>query len=88
MTPLEELDDVTARLAGLHREMADMQRQELEAKADLYFRSSSTSHAGKDREADYGAVDWSVTRIDVRGEIEALRERKDYLTAALWHAKT
>ena len=80
---LAQLELVCAALGKLHRELADINEGEIDATALAYCASTASSHSGRDAEARHGTKDYAVQRVQIRGEIEQLRERQTFLLAAL-----
>lgn len=80
---LVELKQVCSDLALKHLEYAHVVGLETERRAEAYHLSQEKSHAARASESEYSIKDFAVQRIDIRGEIDALRETQTYLLAAL-----
>ena len=65
---------VAGNLANLHEEAAMVFSTERRAKVDGFVRSAETSVAGREREADFHALESTTTLFELRGEIAALQE--------------
>lgn len=80
---LQELEEITTALAGLHKELAEIQAAETRGRLEHQQWSEEQTVTGRKQYADYQVVDLSVDRIKIQGEIAALRERKDFLMVAI-----
>jgi len=80
---LIRLRETTMDLMDLHKELATIQMAEARARAEAWRDSSSSSAAGAESESRYAAMDFTCDKMKVQGDIAALREDKDFLTAAL-----
>lgn len=80
---LSELEDVTRELAGLYRELAQVQMAEHRGKLEHLQWSEEDTVTARQRYAEFQVVDLSTDRIKLQGEIAALRERKDFLMSAI-----
>ena len=65
---------VAGKLANLHEEAAMVFSTERRAKGDGFVRSTESSVAGREREADFHALESTTTLFELRGEIAALQE--------------
>lgn len=78
LLPVEELESlycaVAGSLANLHEEAAMVFSTERRAKVEGFVRSEETSIAGREREADFHALESTTTLFELRGEISALQE--------------
>lgn len=68
----------TIRLAGLHREIAQVRRQELAVKAQAWQGSTERSASGREDEARYAAARHTVEYMDLLGERDATAAELDF----------
>ena len=78
LLPVEEIKAlycaVAGKLANLHEEAAMVFSTERRAKVDGFVRSQESSVAGREREADFHALESTTALFELRGEIAALQE--------------
>jgi hypothetical protein len=65
---------VAGKLANLHEEAAMVFSTERRAKVEGFIKSVESSVAGREREADFHALESTTTLFELRGEIAALQE--------------
>ena len=65
---------VAGKLANLHEEAAMVFSSERRAKVEGFMKSQEGSVAGREREADFHALESTTTLFELRGEIAALQE--------------
>ena len=78
LLPAEEIKAlycaVAGKLANLHEEAAMVFSTERRAKVEGFVRSQESSVAGREREADFHALESTTMLFELRGEIAALQE--------------
>ncbi len=81
--PLARFGEVSAELQMAHRELATLLAAEHEAKVKSWFAANDDTIKGRDRVAEFNALDLTLDVIKLKGDIAALREEKDWLAIQL-----
>lgn len=82
-TPVEELirhlAKVQAMIADLYTDLAEAKSQEIDDKAQAYAQTTETTVRGREMARQAHAATSAQKRVEVEGQLEALREERDFL---------
>lgn len=81
--PLARFGALSLELQMAHRELATLIAAEHEAKVRTWFAADDDSVKGRDRVAEFNALDLTLDIMRLKGEIAAMREEKDWLSVRL-----
>ena len=70
-------------LANLHMEVAMVVGQERRAKVEGFMHSQESSVSGREREADFSALELTTTVFELRGQLAAKQEELGVLQMLL-----
>ena len=76
---VHELEEVTDALAELHRELVVIEQAQARERMRVLTQDEHPNITTAKANADVATLDFTVDVIRVKGEIAALRERKDFL---------
>lgn len=80
---LARLGEIVAELSSLQRDYYRMQADETRTKADAFIGSMEQTIAGKTRDVELATYHITSSILEVRGEVEALREERNFIILLL-----
>lgn len=80
---LRRLASVVTELIGLYLEYSTVQVSERNAKVRGYHGSGESSHSARERTADMNALELTTTLFELRAQIKAKLEERDFLRLLL-----